>query len=98
MKASARATAAKAATKAPAAKAAAPKTAATTSRKAQVAAGPEVRPPAARARAPRKKVAPPVLERWLSGDNAALAEMALLALRAQQPEREKPALEQALSL
>lgn len=72
MKASARATAAKAATKAPAAKAAAPKTAATTSRKAQVAAGPEVRPPAARARAPRKKVAPPVLERLVATAVASL--------------------------
>lgn len=39
-----------------------------------------------------------VLERWLTGDNAALAEMALLALRRQQPAREMPALEQALSL
>ncbi|MBL8299280.1 MAG: hypothetical protein JNN30_13155 [Rhodanobacteraceae bacterium] len=40
----------------------------------------------------------PVLERWLGGDNAALAEMALLALRRQHPARELPALEQALSL
>lgn len=46
----------------------------------------------------RLKIAPPVLERWLVGDNAALAEMALLALRTQQPEREMPALDQALSL
>lgn len=45
------------------AKAKAPKTGATTSRKAQVAAGPA---PAARARAPRKKVAPPVLERLVT--------------------------------
>lgn len=39
-----------------------------------------------------------VLERWLTGDNAALAEMALLALRSQHARREMPALEQALSL
>lgn len=46
----------------------------------------------------RLAVSQPVLERWLTGDNAALAEMALLALRRQHPAREMPALEQALSL
>lgn len=40
----------------------------------------------------------PVIERWLTGDNASLAELALLALRRQQPARELAALEQALSL
>ncbi|HSX60026.1 MAG TPA: hypothetical protein VLF18_07500 [Tahibacter sp.] len=46
----------------------------------------------------RATVAPEVLERWLTGDNAALAEMALLRLRAQEPAREMPALERALTL
>lgn len=40
----------------------------------------------------------PVIERWLTGDNASLAELALLALRRQKPERELAALEQVLSL
>jgi hypothetical protein len=46
----------------------------------------------------RIAVSAAVLERWLAGDNAALAEMALLALRKQHSAREMPALEQALSL
>lgn len=46
----------------------------------------------------RIDVSLPVLERWLTGDNAAIAELALLALRRQQPARELPALEQALSM
>ena len=46
----------------------------------------------------RIDVSLPVLERWLAGDNAAIAELALLTLRRQHAERELPALEQALSL
>jgi hypothetical protein len=44
------------------------------------------------------KVEPAVVTRWLRGDNATLAEKALLTLRAQQPALELPALDQALSL
>lgn len=43
-------------------------------------------------------VDPAVLTRWLAGDNAVLAEKALLTLRTQQPTQELPALEQALTL
>ena len=58
------------ATKATGAKAVAPKPAAATSRKAQVTAGPAAT--TARARAPRKKVAPPVLERLVATAVASL--------------------------
>lgn len=44
------------------------------------------------------RLAPAVVTRWLTGDNAVLAEKALLTLRAQQPAAELPALEQALTL
>ncbi len=46
----------------------------------------------------RIKVAPALVSRWLASDNAALAEKALLTLRAQHPSEEMPRLEQALSL
>ena len=59
-----------AATKAAGTKAAAPKTAAAATRKAQVTAGPAAT--TARARAPRKKVAPPVLERLVATAVASL--------------------------
>jgi hypothetical protein len=44
------------------------------------------------------RLPPALAARWLTGDNAALAEKALLILRAQQPAQEMPALEQALTL
>lgn len=46
----------------------------------------------------RIKVPPGTVSRWLASDNAALAEKALLTLRAQHPAEEMPRLEQALSL
>lgn len=46
----------------------------------------------------RIKVPPATVSRWLASDNAALAEKALLTLRAQHPAEEMPRLEQALSL